>query len=59
MDISKNKTHIGRELPHQLKDIEILLTYKNPSKTTFYTLFNNGKEEKNCYLRRKPKELKK
>lgn len=54
----KNRTEI-RGLPDHLKEIKILLKYKNPSKRNFYTLFvlkSTGGQ--NTYLRRIPKEFK-
>jgi len=52
------RTHIHNKLPEQLKDFKILLEYKNPSKVTFHTLYNNSEIiEQNKYCRKKPKEF--
>jgi len=54
---SKNRTQATR-LPENLKDLKILLEYKNPNKKKFYTIFtNSGLKGNNKYTRR-PKELK-
>jgi len=53
------RTHINNKLPEQLKDLKILLEYKNPSKINFYTIFKNSEiVEQNRYCRKKPKEFK-
>jgi hypothetical protein len=54
----KNRTHIGG-LPEHLKDLKILLEYKNPSKKSFYTIYSNSEIKKqNIYTRQKPREFK-
>jgi hypothetical protein len=55
--MGKNRTQ-RRGMPKQLNDLEIILKYKNPSKTTFYTIFQNSKPgDKNTYTRKTPKKL--
>jgi len=56
--MGKDRTEI-RGIPDSISDLEIILKYKNPSKTTFYTIFQNSRlGDKNIYTRRKPKKLK-
>lgn len=45
------------DLPPAIKDIQILLEYKNASKRTFYTHYGNT-DKSNIFLRKKPKEFK-
>jgi len=56
--IGRDRTHV-KGLPAHLKDLKIILSYYNPSKKPFYTIYSQSKSEKqNIYTRIKPKELK-
>lgn len=51
------RTKLGRDLPTEFHDLELLLSYQNSHKSEFYTLFYYA-ELKNKFLKRKPKEYK-
>lgn len=54
----RNRTQVSG-LPEHLKDLKILLKYKNPSKKTFYTYFTlSESNNNNLYMRKKPKDFK-
>ena len=46
------------EFPQELKDVRMLLEYKNALKTKTYTLYTHSAETKNFFLYRKPKSFK-
>lgn len=50
------RTYISEVGPDELKDLNILLSYKNLKKRSFFTLFdNNLPDNKNNFLKRRPK----
>jgi hypothetical protein len=54
----RNRTQVSG-LPEHLKDLKILLKYKNPSKKTFYTYFTLSEcNNNNLYMRKRPKDFK-
>jgi hypothetical protein len=54
----RERTQI-KGLPDHLNDLKITLSYCNPSKKPFYTVYSHSKSEKqNKYTKIKPKELK-
>jgi|WetSurMetagenome_2_1015567.scaffolds.fasta_scaffold169733_2 hypothetical protein len=54
----RDRTQI-KGLPDHLKDLKIVLSYYNPSKKPFFTIYSHSKQSnRNKYTRTKPKELK-
>lgn len=51
------RTNTGKEIPQEFSDLGLLLSYQNPHKKRFYTLYNFS-ENKNKFLKRKPSEYK-
>jgi len=55
----KNKSDVGKTLPTEFSELELLLGYENSKKRRFYTLFDfNKSEKKNKFLNKKPKDYK-
>lgn len=53
----RDRTQV-KGLPDHLNDLKIIMSYYNPSKKPFYTVYSHTKTEKqNTYTRIKPKEL--
>ena len=58
--IGKDRTNVDREIPPEFNDLGILLSYQSPKKSSFYTLYDYNREEnKNSFIKKRPKEYKK
>jgi hypothetical protein len=55
----QERTKVGKEVPNEFSDLELLLGYLNSKKSKFYTLYDyNGDYNRNRFLKKRPKEYK-
>lgn len=53
----EERTDVGRQMPEEFSGLGLLLTYQNPHKSKFYTLFDFN-EKTNKFLSKRPNEYK-
>lgn len=56
----QERTNVGRDMPPEFADLEILISYQNSQKSKFYTLYDNSTDgNKNRFLKKRPKDYSK
>mgnify|MGYP001008799072 CR=1 FL=1 len=55
----KDRTQISNGFPEEIRNIDLLLSYRNKHKREFYTIFNFAdKKNNNHFLKKRPKDYK-